>query len=315
MDRKVTRAFLVALLITLLMVISGVTAYAEEEKAAAKDEPIPALGTAGPDHVTGSLALGTFNRYNFRGYELSSHSAVFQPSLTLNYQGFSVNAWGNIDTNEYATQSFVPNSPGEASFDEVDLKASYTRSWGVFSLTGGYIYYGVQYAKKTSEIFMAAAFDVITKPVLTVYRDIASYPGWYFNLALSHSIPLPMIMKDMTLDLGASVGAEVGTSGYWQTYESSWTTQFVPIRPFAPWVPVTTLSGDYTGRRYSAFHDGMLMAGITIPVVKDFTIQPIVMYTFPLSGDAKRLVDGTSYNPNGALDQNFIYGVNLTYNF
>ncbi|WP_420267248.1 potassium-transporting ATPase subunit C [Candidatus Magnetominusculus dajiuhuensis] len=71
----------------------------------------------------------------------------------------------------------------------------------------------------------------------------------------------------------------------------------------------------YTGNKYSAFHDGMVMVGVTIPIVKDLTIQPVAMYTFPLSHDASRIVNGVSYNPNGALDQNFVYGLNLTYNF
>ncbi|WP_420264925.1 hypothetical protein [Candidatus Magnetominusculus dajiuhuensis] len=298
-----------ALLVAMLIAMSGIPAYAEEEKAApvakeeaapAKEEPIPLAGTAGPDNASVSVVFSAFNRYIYRGYELSTRSMVFQPSVTFSWMGFAANAWSNIDTREQATQSFVPDRPGQASYNEVDIKLSYTRSWGGVSLTGGYIYYGLQYAKKTQEVFLAAALDVITKPVLTVYRDVAGYPGIYYNLAFSHSAPLSMIMKDMTLDLGASFGYEQGTSPYWSTYEAASTSGGLDA---------------YTGKKYSAFHDGMLMVGVTIPIVNNLTVQPVAMYTFPLSHDASRMVNGVSYNPNGALDQNFVYGLNLTYNF
>ncbi|MBF0456360.1 MAG: hypothetical protein HQK99_00505 [Nitrospirae bacterium] len=299
---------IMALFITMGVVIV-VPAYADEEKSAhheeaaaapAKEEStaIPPEGTAGPDNATFSLVLSAFNRYMYRGYELSYGSAVFQPSLTFSWMGFSANVWGNIDTYEKPTQSFVPNTPESGSFNEVDLKFSYTRSWGVFSLTGGFIYYGLQYAKQTEEIFVAAGLDIPTKPVLTVYRDIDSYQGTYFNLAFSHSIPVPEV-KDMTIDLGACLGYQAGSSNYWRTYET--------YGYFG--------AGGYTGRKYSAFHDGMVSLGVTIPIVNNLTIQPIAMYTFPISTDASRMVNGVSYNPNGALDPTFVYGVNLTYNF
>jgi hypothetical protein len=35
------------------------------------------------DKVTGSALVGIFNRYIFRGYELSSHSVVIQPALSV----------------------------------------------------------------------------------------------------------------------------------------------------------------------------------------------------------------------------------------
>jgi hypothetical protein len=64
----------------------------------------------------------------------------------------------------------------------------------------------------------------------------------------------------------------------------------------------------------------MVKAGLTVPVTKSFTIQPVVQYWFPLSGRAGReyYTDGDikeSYNPNGPVKKNFVYGVGLTYSF
>ncbi|MBF0457733.1 MAG: hypothetical protein HQK99_07540 [Nitrospirae bacterium] len=299
---------MVSAFMALIVIMYGAPAYAEEEKGVPQEpraeEEIPLEGTAGPDNATASITFGLFNKYVSRGYVYSSQSMVIQPAITFAYKGFGANIWGNIDTHETATQSSVPERPGSVAFNEVDIKLSYTRTWGIFNLTGGYIYYATHYSKPTQEVYIAGAFDIITKPVLTVYRDFDSYPGTYFNLAFSHSIPVPDV-KDMTLDLGASFGYMTGSSDYWRIYE----------KYSCPPGSTDCITGGCTGKKYSAFHDGMLMVGLTIPIAQGFTVQPVAMFTFPLSGDAMRKVDGESYNPSGWIGQHFIYGLNLTYNF
>ncbi len=55
---------------------------------------------ASANNISGSFSTGLYNKYVFRGYEMSDKSLVIQPSLTLNFKNFSVNLWGNIDTSE-----------------------------------------------------------------------------------------------------------------------------------------------------------------------------------------------------------------------
>jgi len=237
------------------------------------------------DKVTGSASVGAFNRYIFRGYELSSKSVVVQPAVTVSYKGFSAGFWGNIDTNEHTTQSFAgsPNRLGKKSFNETDLTLSYTYSIDKVSLTGGYIYYSTKYAPETEELFFSVVYDVISKPTLTIYRDITSFPGTYINLSLSHS---EKIYKDVTFDLGASAGYFSGDDDAFRTEGGA-------------------------GKKYRAFHDGMVKAGFTIPVAKNLSLQPVAQYWFPLSDKAKR----HGYNPNGHLDDTFVTGLNLTFSF
>lgn len=235
------------------------------------------------DKVTGSASVGVFNRYVFRGYELSSDSIVIQPSITISYKGFAAGFWGNIDSNEHPTQSFVPDREGHKSFNETDLTLSYTYAIDKLSLTAGYIYYGTKYAQETEELFLSASYDVITKPTLTIYRDITSYPGTYINLSFSHSEP---IYKNVTFDIGASFGYFSGDDDAFKTEGG-------------------------IGKKYRAFHDGMVKAGFTIPLAEKLSLQPVVQYWFPLSDKAKR----HGYNPNGHLDETFVAGFNLTYNF
>lgn len=267
--------FLSAAIFILMITVVTSMAYAEEA-----------------DVVTGSASVGVFNRYVFRGYELSRDSVIIQPALTASYKGFSASMWGNIDTDEKPTQSFVPDTTDQKSFNETDLTLSYTYEIDKLALTGGYIFYSTRYANETEEVFVSATYNILLSPTLAIYRDINEYSGTYINLSLSHSLPL---YKEITLDFGASAGYFVGSSDYWKTYERS--------------------TGAYTGDRYKAFHDGMVKAGFTIPVAKNAVIQPSVQYWFPLSGKADRVIDGNSYNINGKIDDTFVCGLNATLTF
>ncbi len=244
------------------------------------------------EKVTGKASLAVLSQYVSRGYELSAHSVVFWPSLGITYRGFSVSFWGNIDSDEHATQSFTPDNPGHTSFNETDLNLSYTHKIGKLELTGGYMYYSTKYAPDTQELYISVSYDTIAKPTLVIYRDIADLPGTYINLSFSQSWK---VYREITLDLGASVGYFAGDSDYWKTFESS--------------------TGGYTGGKYRAFHDGMVTVGFTVPIGKNLALQPVVQYWFPLSSKASRTVNGNSYNPAGKIDETFVTGVNLTFGF
>lgn len=279
--RKTKKIIIVTLALFFLPITS---LYAEERRA---------TENVGADkNVTGSVTAGFFSQYVYRGYELSADSMVIQPAITLSYYGFSLNLWGNLDTDQNQTQSFVPSDQGSSSWNETDLTLSYTYTTGRLSLTPGYIYYGPDFADHTQELFIAVGYDIITKPVLTVYQDIDQFPGTYIQLALSHSLP---IYEKITLDLGSSFSYMWGQDDSWNTFQES--------------------TGDNTGSEYSAFHAGMVSAGVSITVYSTFVIQPVVQFWFPLSDDAKRTVDGNPYNSNGNLDNTFVFGINTTFAF
>lgn len=267
------KVFVFALVLICFMMASY--GHAQEQQKA------PTAPEAAGSAVTGAATLGVFNKYIFRGYELSKDSLVIQPGLTASYGGFSAGFWGNIDTREHETQNFIPDRPGHRSFNETDLTLSYTWVKDKLSLTGGYVYYNTKYANETQEIFGTVAYDIIGKPTLSVYRDFDAYPGTYFNFSLGHSIK---VYKETTLDLGASAGYMWGDGNYWKTP---------------------------SGTKYSAFHDGMVRAGLTIPLTQKVSLAPVVQYWFPLSDKAKR----RGYNPNGRLQSNLVGGATLTFSF
>ncbi len=247
--------------------------------------------------VSGSISLGGYNQYIFRGYEIGKPGLVLQPAMTVSIKGFSVTMWGNLDTNQRNTKTATFNEEFKKGWNETDLTLTYTYSIKDFSITGGYIYYGTKYADETEEVFITLAYKTIANPTLTVYRDITSYKGTYINLGLSHSFP---IYKETTFDMAAGFGYFVGESDYWKTYNRA--------------------TASYTGSKYKGFHDGMAKIGLTIPISKAITVQPTVQYWFPLSSDAKKEYPTPgdikdSYNPNGPVKYNLVYGIGLTYNF
>ncbi|MGZ8894555.1 MAG: hypothetical protein ACXW1X_07795 [Candidatus Aminicenantales bacterium] len=242
--------------------------------------------------VTGSASLGAFNRYVFRGYRLGRDSLVLEPVLAVSVRGFSVTFWANIDMKEKATPCFVPDRPGQKSFNETDLTVSYARDVGKLGLTAGFIYYGTKYTAETQELYVGASLDVPGSPALTVYRDIDAYPGTYVLLTLAHAVALK---KGISLDLGASAAYFSGSGEYWRTYLPS--------------------AGSYVGDKYRALHDGMIKAGLTFPLGKSLGLQALAQWYFPLSAAAGRTVDGHSHNINGNLASVLVFGANLTFGF
>lgn len=294
---KTSKAVL-AVIFTLFFFVTGV--YAEDQTPTAAPAPVAAAAPAAPTpDVTGSVTFTGLNRYIFRGAELSTKSVVLEPSATINYKGFSLNVWGNLDTDQHATQGFTPGKStdangralgeGQKSWNETDLTLSYTYNIDKLALTGGYIYYGTDYTQQTQELYVSATYDMIAHPTLAIYRDIDAHPGFYVNLSFSQSLPVYKLSTgDVTVDLGAGFG-------YYDVTDS--------------------------GEKYSGLHDGNGKVGLTIPVAKNLVVQPVMQYWFPLSStshhDHNVMFNGNlvNTNPAGHIDSTFVYGVGVTLNF
>jgi hypothetical protein len=149
-----------------------------------------------------------------------------------------------------------------SDFNETDLTLAYDTAVGPVGLGFGYIYYGLE-GDDTQELYVSAGYDTLLAPSLTVYKDIDQFPGIYVNFGLSHSIELS---NGISLDLSGSLG-------YYD---------------------------DDTG--YSCMHDGLVSAGLTIPIYSYMTLSPSLSYSFSLSDEA----DGALANNDG--DTDFMYG-------
>jgi hypothetical protein len=217
--------------------------------------------------------VGVFSQYIWRGYELSKDSVVIQPSATVSYKDVSFNLWGNLDTDYYGDPT-----RNEAQFNETDMTLSYDKSFGMVGLGVGYIYYGLDGALDSQEIYLSLGLDTLLSPSLTVYREIANYEAWYISLGISHSFELP---KEITLDLAGSIGYYA----YDDVYEID-------------------DNGVETTDKYNALHNGLVSVGLTIPVGKYFSVVPMIAYSFPLSNEADNMIKYSSFSDKS----DFFYG-------
>ena len=198
---------------------------------------------------TASGSVAFLGKYIWRGYELSDKSMVVQPSITFAYKGSAFNIWGNLD----------PDPPdSNAVLNETDLTVSYDASIGFFGLGAGYIYYGLDGMDDTQEIYLKASYDGFLTPTLTMYRDISSLPGYYFNLGLSHSFSLT---DAIILNLSGAFGYSISNDD--------------------------SIVEAGTNDKYKGLQDGMLSASLSIPAAKYITVSPTVSYAFAISDKAE----------------------------
>ncbi len=216
--------------------------------------------------VSGSASVDIMSNYMWRGFKLSE-SYVIQPSVGVTYGSFGANLWTNWDS-DWADES---------ELTETDITLNYTSSIDKLSLDVGYIYYGLESAGDTQEIYVSAAYDVLLSPALTIYYDFEEGSGAFIVAAVGHSFE---VSKGMDLSLGASA-----------SYNAE---------------------SDYSIGDYSDFHNGEFSASVSIPVTDAISVAPIVAYSFPLSDDAENAIK--ALNADG--DSNIVYGgINVALNF
>jgi hypothetical protein len=222
---------------------------------------------------TCTSSLGVYSQYIWRGFELSKESLVIFPSITVGYKGFGFNVWGDFDTDYYGAKT----GNNSSEWWETDMVLTYGNSFGItkdvnLNWTLGWIYYDTD-PGDDEEVFGILGLDTILAPKLSVYRGIEYGESWYLNLALSHSFPLNEC--GLTLDLGG-----------WGSFY------------------------DIDRADYSAWHDGTVWAGLTIPITEWCSAAPAVNYTFPLSDKADDYLQAASFDGD---DSDFVYG-GVTFN-
>ncbi len=249
---------------------------------AAEEEPIPGEGTKAAelgqvheDRPELSADAAFMSQYIWRGYGLSKDSLVIQPSLTAAYKGFSLNVWGNLDTDCYQGAY-----KGDSKWNETDLTFGYGTSFGILGVGAGFVYYALDGADDWKELYLSLGLDTLLAPTLTVYREVSKNQGWYVHLGISHSFELP---KEMTLDLAGSVS-------YWGSDNDNMVERNCDL--------------SRTTQRFSGLHDGLVSVGLTIPFWKYFTVVPSIAYAFPLSHQADNEIQALSWGGNA----NHVFG-------
>jgi len=145
-------------------------------------------------------ALSFRTQYVSRGTVISGEP-VLQPEIWLEYKGFTLDVWNNVDAADCncATWRLI----------ETDWAISYALSFHRVEMSAGYVYYTFPNlrAADTQEVYLSACFDAFLSPSLTTWYDFDEVCGTYTNASLTYSIPLGNGEKPAaTVDLSAAVG-------------------------------------------------------------------------------------------------------------
>jgi hypothetical protein len=248
-----------------------------------------------PEKLQGNVQTDFLSQYVWRGQGLSRNSGVIQPSGTLTYRGFSVNVWGNLDTNEQNPYGRSKNRG--LAWNEGDFTFSYTREvFTNLTLTGGLIYYlysSNNYPYNSIEIYGGADYKLPWFNFgFNVYREINNYPGTYLMWYVHRAIDIPYLVEGMNLDLMAS-----------------WSAEFSNDR-FA--YPVYNSSGEVTDQYFRGLNVGYLAVSLNIPVGKYLVVAPKVQYWYALGGQSTATLSGLSWD---SKHNHILGGLNVTVNF
>ena len=198
-----------------------------------------------------SATVAYNSKYVWRGFKLDD-DPVLQPSITISaFQGWAVSVWSNFDL----------ENEDDLNSDETDTILTYSHTFenlNVFgaqlrpvTMTVGHTYYDFSGTGLFSkETLLTVGYATFLNPFLTWNHDYGDEEkgggnGDYIVLNLNHSIPL-VPDYGITFDLSGHTG--------------------------------------YNNELYLAGQGGdvMLTAGFTVPLTKNFAVQPSVNWSSPL---------------------------------
>lgn len=215
------------------------------------EAPAPAADEGGPWALSFDFTYNS--KYVWRGIDVTE-DPVFQPSVTVGYEGLSMNVWANIDTTD--TNDF------EWQALEIDYTLDYSFSYEMLNFSVGGIHYQFPQAHvfDTTEVYAGVGLDVLTVPTLTVYQDLDEHDGTYVVLAFSHSFAdvwQPAENVSMSVDLATSFawGSEKHNEFY-----------------YAPGVG-------------SGFADGTVSVGLPFQIGEKVTLTPAASYAWFFDDD------------------------------
>ena len=155
--------------------VAGSSAFAGETVAAPVKEVV--VIEEAENWWNAELSVGYDSLYMFRGVNFAND--LVTADLSFSAFGITAGAWYGSAYND--------------DYNELDLYISYTHSFNVVDLTGGYIYYDFpKTGGDTSELFASISTSALpyVTPSLSYYYDIDAIDGSYLELRFDGSIPV-----------------------------------------------------------------------------------------------------------------------------
>jgi uncharacterized protein (TIGR02001 family) len=216
--------------------------------------------------VEGDVYVGVWSKYLWRGVNLSDSRPVIQGGADLSAGGFTLSYWSN-----WQLKSSDAIDAGEVT--ETDIILDYSTDIGeLLSVSVGNIWYALDGAEDTNELYLSATVNTLLSPTLAMYWDwdAAKEDGLFFTFDISHTFEL---MDKLALNLGALV-----------SYNLHSDAAFTP-------------ENDYSG-----FHNYELSASLDYALTDQLTLSPTFIFSSGISSGAKKFIDTETV---GALNLTF----------
>jgi uncharacterized protein (TIGR02001 family) len=194
----------------------------------------------------GGAYVGVFDKYLWRGFNLSDSNVVVQPGVDLSVAGFTLSLWGNYNTDT-------------DKLDEVDVSLDYTADLSdLVWMSVGNVYYNLDGAENTNELYLAVGVNTLLNPVIAVYYDWdeADSDGLFFTALVGHTVDL---IDSVSLNLSALI-----------SYNQA---------------------SDYSVGAYRDWHNYELGLSLDYAVTDQIVITPSLLYSSGISSAAKQAID------------------------
>jgi opacity protein-like surface antigen len=176
--------------------------------------------------VSGDAYAGMYNKYVFRGTDLSGNQWVSQFGADLTYKGITLSYWSNLITHQTPDEFY---KAGEITETDVTLNYNFTPI-ELLTLNFGNIFYSLEGYRDTDELYAKATLNTLLSPTFAMYWDckMSNSTGLFYTLSLGHTF---QPVKNLAINLGALVSynqsnfsAQFGTNenyNNWHNYELS----------------------------------------------------------------------------------------------
>ena len=164
--------------------------------------------------VEGDAYVGIHSMYLWRGFDLSDSDPVVQGGMDIGFKGLTLSYWSNLDLDN-----------GEVN--ETDIIIDYSMDvTELVSVSLGNIFYSLESAKDTNELYLGVNLNTLLAPALTVYYDYdeADETGLFYTFSVGHDLELA---EALSLSLGALISYNqesdyaIGNYDDWHNYELS----------------------------------------------------------------------------------------------
>ncbi|MFN2256936.1 MAG: hypothetical protein ABR516_00450 [Desulfuromonadaceae bacterium] len=208
--------------------------------------------TASAVEVSGSAYAGFYDKYLWRGFDLSGSTPVMQGGVDLSAGSFTVSYWTNL---QLTTDEGM--DAGDAT--ETDIVIDYSTDLNeMVSLSVGNIFYQLEGMEDTNELYLSLGLNTMLSPTFSIYYDWdkADETGLFYTADISHSIALA---DSLSLGLGALV-----------SYNQS---------------------SDYSVGDYDELHNYELSTSLDYAINDTYSISASFMFSEGISDEARDAID------------------------